>query len=988
VRRSLLSAAVVVGCVSALAPVGTAAAAEPVTTTIERDGVTLTYQRSTVDSAYPLPVSSTPDRASTRFDLDGDGVDELITAAGTFKLPGDTGDSSVVLIRHSRGGVVERVLKHNAGTFGAHLAVADVDNDGFGDLIASDGGALWVFPGGADGLVTDRTVRLTAARAGLTGAIGGPPAVGDLNADGYADVAVGLPNATAGKAERAGAAAVLFGGPQGLTGAGSVQVTQETAGVPGTAEAGDLFGSALAVGDVTGDATLDLVVGARGDGSDDEGSVTVLPGTGKGPTGTGSTAVTSESLDNVAMHTRSFGEELAVAEVTGDGRADVVAGAPQTTVAGRQIAGVVVVLPGAAGGINAATARSWGPNSRGVAGDATSGDDFGGKIAVGDLTGDARPDVLTAALWAPVGGTEDAGTVTMLPNGPAGLTGAGSRQITGGHRAFGTDVQIVEITGDGPREALVAANLSTLFLYRAQGGSLTPVQTLTPAVFGAADLPIMFLTVALPRGVPVPVPTAGPATPPPTPGPAKAPRSRFDLDGDGRDETVVNTGDGAVIRYTATGRADKLDGRWQYVGERMSFAAGDFNGDGYADLAVGDPDANRDRPTLDAPGAVWVCDGGPERIEYQDCRYISQDTAGVPGAGETGDTFGTTVAAGDLNGDGRADLAVGAPGEAIGKVDDAGGVTVLYGSPTGIATTGATWIDQGLTWVPGKVEDSDRLGERLAAGDVTGDGRADLVLGAPGENALGSVTLVKGAAGGLSTTGARTIVYSQLTSNTGSGAAFGSTLAVADLNRDGRAEVVAGAPEAAAGTAPSAGVVVALTGSAAGIDKAAFRIVHQNSTGVSGAAESGDQFGASLATGDVGGDGYVDVLVGSPDEAIGSRTSAGSVTVLRGGRGGLTGTGGASWTQDSSGVPGGTEKFDWFGSSVSVLNLDGTGALDVLVGASGEDIDGENDAGSVTQFTGGAAGLTPTTAWSALNLPADLGGFHNDHSLGRAMLAG
>ena len=88
-RRSILPAAVAAACVAALAPAVPAVAAAPVTTTIERDGVTLTYQRSTVDNAFPLPVSATPDRASARFDLDGDGIDELITAAYTYRLGGE-----------------------------------------------------------------------------------------------------------------------------------------------------------------------------------------------------------------------------------------------------------------------------------------------------------------------------------------------------------------------------------------------------------------------------------------------------------------------------------------------------------------------------------------------------------------------------------------------------------------------------------------------------------------------------------------------------------------------------------------------------------------------------------------------------------------------------------------------------------------------------------------------------------------------------------
>ena len=157
-------------------------------------------------------------------------------------------------------------------------------------------------------------------------------------------------------------------------------------------------------------------------------------------------------------------------------------------------------------------------------------------------------------------------------------------------------------------------------------------------------------------------------------------------------------------------------------------AAGDFNNDNFADLAVGAP--GEAVGTMQAAGAVSVLYGSAGGLTATGGRLFTQ----VGGAVEANDRFGFALAAGDFNNDNFADLAVGAPGEAVGLLRDAGAVSVLPGSAGGLTTTGGRLFTQ----VGGAVESGDGFGYALAAGDFDNNGFADVAAGAPGED-VGSV---------------------------------------------------------------------------------------------------------------------------------------------------------------------------------------------------------------------------------------------------------
>ncbi|MFC8129731.1 FG-GAP repeat protein [Streptomyces sp. NPDC057302] len=141
----------------------------------------------------------------------------------------------------------------------------------------------------------------------------------DYNGDGYADLAVGVPGATVGGKAKAGYVNVVWGGTSGLGKHGSTTVSQATAGVPGTVEAGDGFGTAVASDDMNGDGYSDLVVGAPDEDNDaglSAGTVAVVWGAKSGFKG-GFTAA------NGAYSDGSYGALLATGDFDEDGDKDI-----------------------------------------------------------------------------------------------------------------------------------------------------------------------------------------------------------------------------------------------------------------------------------------------------------------------------------------------------------------------------------------------------------------------------------------------------------------------------------------------------------------------------------------------------------------------------------------------------------------------------------------------------------------------------------------
>ena len=427
----------------------------------------------------------------------------------------------------------------------------------------------------------------------------------------------------------------------------------------------------------------------------------------------------------------------------------------------------------------------------------------------------------------------------------------------------------------------------------------------------------------------------------------------------------------------------------------------DFDGNGRPDLVVGSP--TMDVRTARSSGGVVVLPASSRGLSSVE-KVVTQSSRGVPGASETGDKFGTSVASADFDRDGYADLAVGQPGEQVDDLERAGAVTVIHGSHRGLDTARST----GFAAPSGAVRD-EHFGEALVAGDFNADGYPDLAVGAPwvsqdSSDYWGSVTLVPGGPTGLTTEGARELRQQEIRSDDWQASyRFGSVLAAGDLDGDGTTDLVVGSgpdsvgsvsyclgrrggpapectrlalggdfremtslavahlrgtarPQIIAGSPRGVGTGGGLllldltTGAPLGLQE--LSQLTQASPGVPGSDEPSDGFGQSLATGDTDRDGYDDLVVGVHREDSGE----GRVTVLHGGPDGVRASGGTLYDQDTPGIPGGTELEDRFGSAVTLLDHDGDGRLDLTVGAPGEN----GGSGAITTLRGSGSGFTTT----------------------------
>ncbi len=322
----------------------------------------------------------------------------------------------------------------------------------------------------------------------------------------------------------------------------------------------------------------------------------------------------------------------------------------------------------------------------------------------------------------------------------------------------------------------------------------------------------------------------------------------------------------------------------------FALAAGDFNADGYADLAIGAP--QNSCAWCSAGGGVVVLHGGFGGLTVVDSFLIYQDDPQIPDTTEGPDDFGFSLTTGNFNGDFRCflqlclaydDLAISAPGE-----DDEGAVMVLYGSDFSLLFGGAVYLGQGDVGGSGG-EAGDRFGSVLASGDIDGDTFDELAIGTPLEDLgpgnvftdAGEVTLLFGAAAGFNLGRTERLAEGAFHGSPGSsGTKFGSGIAVADFDHDGRADLAVGVPGMAV-QGPGAGAALVLLGESNG-DFSRYRFQFPGFVGVPPGEQNFAAFGTSLAAGDFDHDHHADLVIGIPYRDLAGVADVGAETVLYG----------------------------------------------------------------------------------------------------------
>ena len=750
-------------------------------------------------------------------------------------------------------------------------AAGDLNGDGFADIVmgfpATNSGSFRVYYGSSAGLDLAHPFNYSLNFAPTFGQVVGP--AGDVNGDGFDDLIVGSPGmgpaSFCGGGSTQGRVDVYYGSASGLR----TDNPWVLWGCEWFATGTGIGASAGTAGDVNGDGFDDIVIGGNGVACVVYGAAGGLPirpnSFGEGWLSGATTVNAFHAGDGTGLAACGAGD------LNGDGYADVLIGSPNDNTYATGCGWARAFLGGPSGLQTGST--FWEESST------SASAHFGGTLAAaGDLNGDGLADVLVGEA-SRIGVFKSAGSTLLSTTNPI--------VVASTLRCFAT---AGDVNGDGLSDIVVGDGTYSngqsseghllYFAGRGDGPSTTPSWSMKTMLTGA--------------NLGWSVSSAG------------------DVNGDGLDDILVgaptlpNIGTGGVNNGGAFLDFGRISGPtpglsdWSFLGSPGDQAgiavapAYDINGDGFADFLVGGHGGGTQ------PGKVFVFYGHAN--PWSSTSTPDLVLTGTQSAGQ----FGSVLAAGDFNGDGYADIAVGAPYNDVKTFTQAGQVFVYLGGPGGLNPTPAITLSG--------TQANEHYGFGLAAdADVNGDGFTDLIVSAPEYD--GKKYTDEGALfefhGGLSPV----LTFIRTIEGTAAGFGLGHSLAHAgDVNGDGYGDIIAGMPFAGTG-----GRAEVYAGGPSGLGT--------SPVWAQDGFEANSAFGASVScAGDVDGDGLSDVVVGAVFEDGGGPTDCGAVRAFLGP---LSSGSPAYW------IARGTLPFQNLGTAANAGDVNGDGWSDLLFGEPG-----------------------------------------------------